>query len=631
MDFTMNYKAKISFILTAGLFIVSIITAISMYSVYQYKYVQLLTSSTKVVTLFEDTFKDILQDFQYFKSIDFSDNSKKTLADFKKVALITYNHNKNVNAISLIKQFNTVDYKEIRENLPFMSNKKDFNIRAVTNIIENSKKSGSTFSSIIIHSEPMLKVRRSIGIDVASEENRYNTISQMNNTNTYAISEPVKLVHKYKGNIVNSILFYPLYKDKNTNFYKWYVAAPFTYKKILDNIIGNNSSFTNLHVEIIDNDKNSIVCTCDDHSFVDEIHDYMTLILEKKVNIGDKQYLIKISTDSIWTFNTFWLNILGFFSGILFLFFIGFYLFYKEQKNIEISLLKFRLAEAQKISSSGHGIWKKEKDDFLCSEGLANILKLEDLTIKSKKIFNMIYEKDKLNIYNLISNLKTKSILENGNIIFRMNVENTVIWLKIEYRGFYDSNDTLKEVFIVAQDITSFKTLEVSLKRNNEEFKRISITDHLTGAYNRAYFDKEIENALSRHNQNGQLFSILLLDIDHFKKINDNYGHNEGDNVLVAFSKLIKQHLRETDLFARWGGEEFSILIPHLDKDKALNVADKLRVIIQNYNFSNQYNITCSIGVTQPEKNEDSISLFKRVDKALYAAKEDGRNKVKLV
>ena len=97
MDFTMNYKAKISFILTAGLFIVSIITAISMYSVYQYKYVQLLTSSTKVVTLFEDTFKDILQDFQYFKSIDFSDNSKKTLADFKKVALITYNHNKNVN------------------------------------------------------------------------------------------------------------------------------------------------------------------------------------------------------------------------------------------------------------------------------------------------------------------------------------------------------------------------------------------------------------------------------------------------------------------------------------------------------------------------------------------------------
>ncbi len=630
MNFATNYKTKILFILVTGLFIVSIITAISMYSVYQYKYIQLLSSSTKVVNLFEDTFHHILQDFQYFKSIDFSKDSKKTLSDFKKLSLITYNHNKNVNAISLIKQFDTVNYKEIIDDLPYMSNGEKMNIRPIADIIKNSKKSNSTFSSVIMHSEPVVKTRKSIGIELSSEDNRYKTILKMHNTHSYSISAPVNLVHKYKKNITNSILFYPLYKDENDNFYKWYVAAPFTYKKILDNIISTNSTFESLHIEIIDNNENSIVGTHGSNINEHDMHDHMTLILEQKVDIGNKQYVLKISTDSLWTFSTFWQNTLGFFSGIFFLFFIGYYLFYKEQKNIEISGLKFRLSEAQKISSSGHCIWKKEDNTFSCSEGLANILELNELTINTETLLRMVYKEDRRNMNNLIESLKNKTISQNGNITFRMIVDTNLKWLKMEYRVFYDDYNHLAEVFVVAQDITSFKTLELALKQNNEEFKKIAITDHLTGAYNRVYFDKEIKNALSHYNRHGHLFSLLLIDIDHFKKVNDNYGHNEGDNILVQFSELLKLQLRDTDLFARWGGEEFAILIPHIDKDNAVVVANKIRLVIQNYHFSNKYRITCSIGVAQVEKEDDKTILFNRVDKALYCAKEDGRNKVKI-
>ena len=98
-----------------------------------------------------------------------------------------------------------------------------------------------------MHSEPLEKTQKSVGIEIASEENRYLGISKYEfNGYTYAISEPVSLVHKYKIKTTNSILFYPLYKDKKDSFYEWFVAAPFTYKKILDNIFAKNSSLTGL-------------------------------------------------------------------------------------------------------------------------------------------------------------------------------------------------------------------------------------------------------------------------------------------------------------------------------------------------------------------------------------------------
>jgi len=630
MNFTTNYKTKIAFILITGFFIVSIITAISVYSTYQYKYIKLQANAIKVVQLFDDTFDHIIKDLKYFKTIDYTKDSKQILKEFKDISSIVYQNNKNTNAVILVNQFTNKNLKENIEHLRYMTDDQSLNIKPITEIIKDSKKSyKNNLLSIIVHREPIGNIRRVVGVDLASERNRYQTILNMNRSDKFEITKPIKLVNKYQESKVNSVIYYPLYKKTNEDYYKWYAAVPFTYKKILDSIILNNTLFDNLHIEIINNN-NIIVASHGKYINKHENHSNMTTILEDTIKIGNERYKLKVGTDSLFTIDTFWQNLLGFMSGIFFLFFIGYYLFYKEKKNIEISVLKFRLSEAQKISSSGHCIWKNDGNNFTCSDGLVNILDLDQFTIKATKLFDMVYKEDKRNILNLIKNLKAKSVLENGNITFRIVVNSDLKWLKIEYRVFYDIDNCIDEVFIVAQDITSYKSLEIALKQNNEEFKRIAITDHLTGIYNRAYFDREIENSLARYHRYKHIFSILLMDIDHFKHINDTYGHAEGDNVLVKFSEVIGLKLRKTDIFARWGGEEFIILIPYIDKENAIVVADKLRTSIQNFNFSNKYNITCSIGVTQVKKDDEKDALFNRVDEALYEAKQDGRNKVKL-
>jgi len=627
-----NYKTKIIFILITGFFIVSIITAISVYSAYQYKFIKLQTNANKIVQLFDDTLNDIIKDLKYFQTIDYKQDSKSILKEFKNISSIMYQNNKNINAVILINQFENKEYEKNLKELRYMTDDNSLQITPITDIIKGSKKTyKNNLSSIIVHREPTGNIKKVIGVDLASEFNRYQTITSMNINRTYNITAPVNLVNRYQQSKINSVIYYPLYKNENEDYYKWYAAIPFTYKKILDHIVLDNPLFNDLRIEILNND-NIIVGTHGKYLDKHDEHDHITVLLESTTKIANERYLLKIGTNSIFTFATFWQNILGFTSGIFFLFFIGYYLFYKEQKNIEISVLKLRLSEAQKISSSGHCVWKSETNNFTCSEGLTNILDLDNFSINTHELFNMIFKDDKQNVLNLIQGLKNKSMAESGNITFRMIVNSDLKWLKIEYRVFYNNDDinSIQEVFIVAQDITSYKSLEISLKENNAEFKKIAITDHLTNIYNRAYFDKEVQNALNKFNRYHHIFSILLIDIDHFKNINDTFGHIEGDNVLIKFAEIINLNLRQTDIFARWGGEEFVILIPYTNKENAIIVADKIRIEIQNYRFSNKYNITCSIGVTQIKKGDTKSSLLTRVDQALYEAKEDGRNKVKL-
>jgi len=621
----MNYKTKILFILLAGFLIVSLITIISMYSVYQYKHIQLLSSSSKIIQLYKNTFKHILEDAEYFKRIDFSQSSKKILSDFKKTSITMYHYNNNINAISLIKQFPNLDYEKVYEESIITYTGEKLNIRPIQKIIKDSKKSQSNFLSIIMHSEPVAQTNKSIGIELASEENRYQTILNMHKANEYTISRPAQLVHKYKEKVSNSIIFYPLYKKKRDEFYTWFVAMPFTYNKILDNIVSKDSSFSNLYIEVFDKNENIIAGTKGAY-----INGSMVLVLEREVNLGSKEYRIQVFAKSIFTFDRFLPNIFGFFSGLLFLIFIGYYLIYKENKNKEILGLKFRLSEAQNISSSGHCVCQNFSDTFLCSDGFRNILKIDDSIITLRKLLSIIYIEDKKNVYHHIVNVAKKKIMKNGNLTVRVLTNDRMKWVKVEYRTFYDEKNNIHELFIVIQDITSFKTLEIALKESNEKFQEIARIDHLTGAYNRAYFDKELERELNLFSRYGNIFTILLIDIDHFKKINDTYGHNVGDSILIEFSQRIENESRDTDIFARWGGEEFVILLPNIDNAHAAFVADKIRKSINETLFSSIYNITCSIGVSEVKKYDSALSLFTRVDKALYDAKENGRNRIKV-
>lgn len=122
--------------------------------------------------------------------------------------------------------------------------------------------------------------------------------------------------------------------------------------------------------------------------------------------------------------------------------------------------------------------------------------------------------------------------------------------------------------------------------------------------------------------------SLLIFNIDHFKKINDRLGSDTGDDVLVELSSLAEQHIRLSDLIARWGGDEFIILLPETTHHNAYILAEKLRKVIHEHTFVVTTNLTCSFGVTQLHKSDDEISILKRLDSALRSAKERGRDRV---
>ena len=125
-------------------------------------------------------------------------------------------------------------------------------------------------------------------------------------------------------------------------------------------------------------------------------------------------------------------------------------------------------------------------------------------------------------------------------------------------------------------------------------------------------------------------FVLVLFDIDHFKRVNDTFGHQTGDDVLVELAGLVKKQIREVDFLARWGGEEFVLLLAHLELHKAQGVLENLRLKIENHTFPDVRRLTCSFGATAFRKDDDEKSLIERADKALYQAKEMGRNQVRI-
>lgn len=172
----------------------------------------------------------------------------------------------------------------------------------------------------------------------------------------------------------------------------------------------------------------------------------------------------------------------------------------------------------------------------------------------------------------------------------------------------------------------------VLLKSYVQDTLEVNITiDSLTKIYNRNYFysylNKEIFKTLKHNNK----MALILFDIDHFKKVNDNYGHDIGDYVLREISDIIRRNIRKSDVFARVGGEEFAIIVPQAGVDDAFNRAEKLRKIIELHNFNRVGNLTISLGVTEIAQEDTIDTLFKRADIAMYNAKNNGRNRVETV
>lgn len=178
-----------------------------------------------------------------------------------------------------------------------------------------------------------------------------------------------------------------------------------------------------------------------------------------------------------------------------------------------------------------------------------------------------------------------------------------------------------------------YKKIQNAQHRKLEHINKIlhkqAITDNLTGLFNRKHFNKQLGREISRAKRYGISLSIIIFDIDRFKHINDTLGHIHGDKVLKELSALISHRLRHSDVLARWGGEEFALLLPELGMDKALNTAEKLRNLVASHTFLVDQPITCSFGVTELAAEDTAATLINRADQAMYDAKRAGRDTIR--
>ncbi|WP_375358979.1 PleD family two-component system response regulator [Candidatus Tisiphia endosymbiont of Neophilaenus lineatus] len=177
------------------------------------------------------------------------------------------------------------------------------------------------------------------------------------------------------------------------------------------------------------------------------------------------------------------------------------------------------------------------------------------------------------------------------------------------------------------------KHYQDTLRNDLELSVNLSIKDGLTGIFNRHYFDTHIKQMVKKSTDSKRPLCLLMCDIDHFKQVNDTYGHQAGDIVLKTIANVLKSIFRVTDLFARYGGEEFAILLNDITIDEAMYIAQRARTRVESIDFKvktqkDPIKKTISIGVTEYKIGESISDFIERTDKALYQAKEDGRNKV---
>ena len=213
----------------------------------------------------------------------------------------------------------------------------------------------------------------------------------------------------------------------------------------------------------------------------------------------------------------------------------------------------------------------------------------------------------------------------------------TLLWQGASVFGFallffvWRYFDSLKVTRVLLKKNEQLELLHSELEQSNTKLKYLSYHDNLTGLYNRHYFlttFKHMFNDTKR--QNGNVV-LMMIDIDHFKKVNDEFGHLVGDAVLKTFGEQLQLSLREGDVAARWGGEEFILLLPSTSEQESLQVAHRLKDHIAQFSFPEVQQITISIGLTEFQSNDSSNSWLERADCALYQAKSSGRNRVVVI
>jgi len=206
-----------------------------------------------------------------------------------------------------------------------------------------------------------------------------------------------------------------------------------------------------------------------------------------------------------------------------------------------------------------------------------------------------------------------------------------VLHFKQIAKGNLDEKIPISSQDEIGQVLSELAAMQGKLKVMISELDQLASTDKLTGAWNRRRFEETVETEIDRLRRYGQPLSLMILDVDHFKKINDDYGHPIGDQVLVDLSNTIRSSLRASDSLTRWGGEEFVILCPNTTASIVSKLAERLRKKIATVNFKEVGCITVSFGVAECGPSETWEQWLHRADEALYLAKSGGRDQVKTI
>ncbi|WP_285429440.1 diguanylate cyclase [Pseudomonas sp. fls2-241-R2A-110] len=194
------------------------------------------------------------------------------------------------------------------------------------------------------------------------------------------------------------------------------------------------------------------------------------------------------------------------------------------------------------------------------------------------------------------------------------------------------TDGNINHICLVIYDVTDVATNRHQLQAANAQLQQLSRTDRLTGLYNRGHWEESLKVAYARHRRYGNATALVMLDIDHFKRVNDTYGHPAGDKVIEEVARLIHEHVRETDVAGRYGGEEFSVVLSDTDRDGGRVFAERLRKAVEELEVlhnGQSIRFTISLGVadlSQPSINHADLIAW--ADHALFAAKKAGRNRV---
>lgn len=204
------------------------------------------------------------------------------------------------------------------------------------------------------------------------------------------------------------------------------------------------------------------------------------------------------------------------------------------------------------------------------------------------------------------------------------------IWIKKKFylyeKKIIRKNTKLKELNELLEKKVKERTIK--LEASNTKLDRLAKTDALTQIHNRYFFMECLDAEVKRYYRYYSVFSLIMFDLDYFKQINDTYGHQKGDEILIEVSRLVKQSLRDSDSLFRFGGEEFMVILPHTQLNEAYEIADRMRLLIEKSDFGLQTPTTISVGVVAFTDGDSVDSVISKVDTLLYHSKDEGRNSI---